>query len=183
MYIKKKYKNEGKEKLIIIAIAIIVFLILFSITFALINVNNKNMMSKIKIQNIDISNLSKEEAIERLKKWKEDKFSNSVVLKYNELEENINLEQLNIIYNTEKAIDEAYKVGRKGNIIENNYEILFTFIFNKNINLEYSLNEENLDKIIEELESKLPGAVIQSDYYIEESNLIIKKGQKRSTDK
>ena len=183
MYKKKKSKIEENKKLIVIGTAIIAFLIFLSIIFALINVNNKNMMSTIKIQNIQISNLSKEEAIQKIKNWKEEKISNSIVLKYNELEENINLEQLNVIYNTEKAIDEAYRTGRKGNIIQNNYDILFTFIFSKNIKLEYSYNEENLNKIIEELESKIPGAVVQSDYYIEDTNLIIKKGQKRSTNK
>ena len=50
-------------------------------------------------------------------------------------------------------------------------------IFGKNIEIQIDIDENKLDKKIEEISKKLPGAVEQSNYYIEDTNLIIKKGK------
>ena len=49
-------------------------------------------------------------------------------------------------------------------------------LFQKNINTNIKMNEEQINKKIEEINSKLPDALKQSNYYIEENNLIITKG-------
>ena len=49
-------------------------------------------------------------------------------------------------------------------------------MFERKMNIEISYNEEKLNKKIEEISNKLPGAVVQTSYYIEGEELIIKKG-------
>ena len=63
-------KNEisSKKKMVtigIISIVVIVAIIMFCTIFALTNINNTKIISGVKINNIDVSNLSQEEANEK----------------------------------------------------------------------------------------------------------------------
>lgn len=49
-------------------------------------------------------------------------------------------------------------------------------LFQKSLPIEVIYNEEKIDKKIEEISNKLPGTIVKSSYYIENEELIIKKG-------
>ena len=175
----EKPKNKKRKKVIIcVTIGIIIlFLLLFSSIFALININNSKIISGVKIEGIDISGLSKDEAKAKLEAVYNEKKEKEIPIKYNEFESSINPSMIELNYNIEKAVDEAINVGRNNNIFINNYNILFTLIGKKDINVEMTINEEATRKIIEDTGANLPGVVIESSYYIEGENLIITKGK------
>lgn len=50
-------------------------------------------------------------------------------------------------------------------------------LFNKEIELNIDMEKDKIDKKINEINNKLPNAMKKSNYYIEESNLIITKGR------
>lgn len=168
--------KSGKKILIIFITIFILILMLFSIVFSILNINNNKILIGVKIDNIDVSNLTLNEAEEKINNWYKENDEKNIILSYKELQENINISSIIIDKDINNATQEAYKVGRSGNIIKNNYAILFSLLTGKNINVNIEYNEEEIDKKIEEINSKLPGAVIQSNYYIENNNLIIKKG-------
>ena len=175
----EKPKNKKRKKVIIcVTIGIIIlFLLLFSSIFALININNSKIISGVKIEGIDVSGLSKDEAKAKLEAVYNEKKEKEIPIKYNEFESSINPSMIELNYNIEKAVDEAINVGRNNNIFINNYNILFTLIGKKDINVEMTINEEATRKIIEDTGANLPGVVIESSYYIEGENLIITKGK------
>lgn len=168
-----------KDNKITILTCSLVFLgiVMFSVIFSLINMSNEKIINGIKIENINISNLTKEQAKEKLQKWYEEIILQDITVKYEDLEENINIKEIEVQTNIDKLIEEALKIGRSGNIIKDNYDILFTMLFTKKINVEINYNEEKLNKKIEEISGKLPGSVIETNYYIEQEELIIKKGK------
>lgn len=49
-------------------------------------------------------------------------------------------------------------------------------LLQKSLPIEVIYNEEKIDKKIEEISNKLPGTIVKSSYYIENEELIIKKG-------
>lgn len=108
----------------------------------------------------------------------EEAVAKDITMYYEELEENISLEDLDIQVNIEKAITKALEIGRSGKILKDNYDILFSMLFKKELPIEVVYDEEKLDKKIKEISNKLPGAVIKNSYYIEDEELIIKKGTK-----
>ena len=175
----EKPKNKKRKKVIIcVTIGIIIlFLLLFSSIFALININNSKIISGVKIEGIDVSGISKDEAKAKLEAVYNEKKEKEIPIKYNEFESSINPSMIELNYNIEKAVDEAINVGRNNNIFINNYNILFTLIGKKDINVEMTINEEATRKIIEDTGANLPGVVIESSYYIEGENLIITKGK------
>ena len=175
----EKPQNKKRKKVIIfVTIGIIIlFLLLFSSIFALININNSKIISGVKIEGIDVSGLSKDEAKAKLEAIYNEKKEKEIPIKYNEFESSINPSMIELNYNVEKAVDEAINIGRNNNIFINNYNILFTLIGKKDINVEMTINEEATKKIIEDTGANLPGIVIESSYYIEGENLIITKGK------
>ena len=72
---------------------------------------------------------------------------------------------------------DAMTVGKGGNIIANNYNILFALFGGKNIKLEYTINEDQTKKEIENIQTNLPGTMVEPDYYREDDKLIIVPGK------
>lgn len=169
-------KNKKYLSFIFTAI-LLVILMIFSVIFALININNDKIYSGISIKGVDLSGLTKEEAIESLNELEKQKLSDDIILKLGEFETSINPEQIELNINIEKAVNEAYNIGRGGNIIINNYQIIGTLFTKQSIKPEVYYNEEVLDKFIGDLDSKIPDALIECSYYIEDDEAIITKGK------
>lgn len=146
--------------------------------FAILNLNNTTFCKGVKIKNIDISGLTVEEARTKVSMAVDAQLSPEIDLKYGEdYEITLSPEQIEYKYDLEKALKQAYDIGRNENIFENNYEILFIAFFDKNIELDYKYNEELLNNFIDDINSKIPGVVVEPSYYIEDKNLIISKGK------
>ena len=177
---RNRNRNTKKidKKVIFTILILLLFLLFISVIFSLINMGNNKIINRVYIGDINISNLSQEEAKEKIETWYKETALSNIELTYNELSENITIEQFNSTINSDELIKKACKIGKSGNIIKDNYEILFTLLFKNKIEMNIQLNNEKLDKKIEEINSKLPDALQKSNYYIEEDNLIIKKGKK-----
>ena len=177
----KNTKPKNKKKIIIASITSLIILLailLFSTIFALINLNNNKIVSGVKIEGIEVANLSKDEAIQKLETIYQEKLEKEIKVKYNDYESNISPNMLEVKYAIEDSVNQAMQIGRDGNIFSNNYNILFALMGKKDINVNMSLNEEIAKKTIEDIGANIPGIVIESSYYIEDNNLIITKGTK-----
>lgn len=181
---KAEKKNENvkklKKKYILVGIFIILFItigIIFSTIFALININNDKIISGVSISGIQVSGLSKDEAKSKIETLYQEKKEKEINIKYKDYETTLNPTLLEVNYNVDKAVDEAYSTGRKENIFLNNYDILFTLIGKKNIDVEMTINEEVTKQNIEDIGVNLPEVVIESSYSVEDDELIITKGK------
>jgi len=179
-----KNKKNAKNKIIIISVvsAIILIAILLCCTiFALLNVNNTKIVKGVTINKINVQELTKEEAKEVIKQKIEYELNKDIIIKTEDFEYSIKLSQIELEYKLEQSIENAYNIGRNGNIFVNNFDILNSMIRGKDINLEYTYNEELIGSIIKEISLKIPGAVEQANYYIENEKLYISKGKMGNT--
>lgn len=168
-----------KKKWLIPSIIVIVIIvaIFISTIFALVNMNNEKIISGISISGIDVSGLSKEEAIAKMTTIYQEKKEKEIGIQYEDYETTLNPTVMGVNYEIEQAVEEAYLVGKEDNIFMNNYNILFTLIGKKNIDVNMTLNEEVTRQTIEDIGVSLPGIIIESSYAIEEDELIITKGK------
>ena len=170
---------KNKIILIIVLIIFIIFFI-FSVIFSLLNLSD-NFISGITINDVNISKLNKEKANSMLSSLLNKKEKQEIKLIYTndkeKYEKNLDLSILNINFNLQDTLNEAYQIGRGKNIFHNNFDIIKTFIFKKNIDLKYTLDEKMLKNIISDISSNLPGKMIQSGYYVEDDTLILTKGK------
>lgn len=165
------------KKVIKIFIILFFILLFFSVIFALINSANDKILSRVFIEKIEVSNNSLEEATTKINDLINKIKNKEIKLIYNDYQTSLILNELEPEYNVNNAITKAYNIGRGGNIFINNYNILFTKIFSKNINIDKNYNKEKLVEKINEINSSLPDALQESEYYIEDNNLIITKGK------
>ncbi len=171
-------KNKKKWVMpTIIAVVAIVLIAFCSTIFALININNENIINGVSISGIDVSGLSKEEANEKLTTIYNEKKEKEIEVKYEDYETTLNPTLMEVNYDVEKAVNAAYEIGKGDNIFINNYNILFTQIGKKDIDVEMTLNEDVAKQTIEDIGVNLPGVLIESSYAIEEDELIITKGK------
>ena len=94
----KVKKSRNHQKIIIVSTIIITFLIFISVIFSLINIGNSKIIKNVYIGNIEVSGLSQEEAKEKI----ENILSNDIEIKYNEIEEKINIKDLEATTNVEE---------------------------------------------------------------------------------
>ena len=112
------------KKKILIIIVILFIVAFFSVIFSLINMGNDKIYSNIKIEGISVSGKEQEELNTELNKIYNEKKINGIKLKHGDYETTISYDQLGISAKIGDAVTKAYSIGRNGNIISNNYNIL-----------------------------------------------------------
>lgn len=172
-------KLHTKKYIVISFIVIIVLLLilLFSTIFALININKNTIISGISIKGIDVSNMTKEEAIQTVSNALSEKLSKELIFQHNDSTISLFPEQFEVSFDVESAVDTAYAKGRSGNIFQNNYDILFSLFFRTNIGPSFTFSEDALNSLITEMESNFSDRLIEPSYYIDGNNLVITKGK------
>ncbi len=171
-------KSSKKKIITILICAIILVVAIFASTgFALFNINNTKIISNISIEGIEVGGLTKKEAEQKILEKIEKNVEQNIIVKTNDFEYQFQLSQIEAKYDTNKAIEDAYSIGRDGNIFKNNLEIFKRKIKNKNIEVGIDYNQELLENIINEISVKIPGAVEEPNYCIEDKKLIITKGK------
>ena len=171
-------KSKRKYAVIAVSLGIVLLVALFiSTIFALVNINNENIISGVSISGIDVSGLSREEAKGKLEAVYNEKKENDIDLEHNEFETTLSPELMEVNYKIDEAVESAVSIGKSKNIFKNNYDILGTLIGKRNIPVEMTINEEATRQTIEDMNASLPDVLIDSSYSIEEDELIITKGK------
>ena len=172
-------KNIFTEIAKTFGILVFVFIILLCIAFLIftfVNSQHETILSGIYIKGVDVSNLSIDEAKEKVQNYINENLPENINLVHNDFETSIPLSALEVNFDVDSAVEQAYETGRTGNLFENSWTALKTMISNVNIEPTLTLNEEQLNIALNDISSKLPDAVIESGYYIDGNNLVITSG-------
>lgn len=172
--------SKTKKFIIFFVIPLIVLIILLAILstiFALINMNNTNIIDGVFIQGIDVSNLSVEDAKSKLSSIVNEYISKEITLKYGDFSKTLVPSQFNVNFDVDSAVQTAYSIGRSGNVFENNFAILNALLNSNNIGQNMEYDSELLDALLLELNNELPGRMENSGYYVDGTNLIIDSGK------
>ena len=168
--------NHNKKNIGVLITIIVLVVAVFSIIFALMNIDNNNIINGVNIEGVNVSGLTREDAKEKIDLIYEENNKKDIVLKYGEYETTINSKLIDTNYEIDDAVKNAISIGRDSNIVINNYNILLAKMGKKNVTVNISINEDELKTTIENISKDLPGALVQPSYYIEDDNLIITKG-------
>lgn len=176
---KKNQKSKNKRLWVIITIsAILIIGLIFSTVFALLNLGKQTIAKGVCVKGIDVSNLTIEEATNKVNEAINMELSLGLDLIYGEdYKIDFDANQIQYSYNVSDAVKQAYSIGKSDNIILNNYRLLLTAFVGTNIEVESTYHEESLAGIVDDISAKIPGIVVQASYYIEEDELIINNGK------
>lgn len=177
-----KTKKDALHKytifIAVISVLLLIGLGIFSTVFALMNRSSDKIVNGIYVKGIDVSGLTKEEAINKVNDIFVEKLKQNITLKHNEYETSISPEQMEMNFGVQDSIDMAYSVGRTGKILKDNYTIINAGLTKLEVNPAYQYNEKVIDDFITSAQGDLPDAVKQSGYSVEGNNLLISKGEK-----
>jgi len=173
----KKEKHFGTKKIaFIISGSILGLILLAMLIIILINLHSKTIFSNIFIDGINVSNLSKEEAISKINEEKLALLSHKLSLTYENMSTEITGNDIDATYDIQKSVDEAYSIGRYGNILSNNINMIKTNFNETDLSCDYLYNNDKLNAILTSITSKLP-QLQQPSYTINDNELIITKGK------
>ncbi len=175
-------KNEHKSHIGLLIFSIIFFIVfilasVFSTVFAFININNTTFVSGISILGIDVSGLSKDDAKQKVSDDVSNRLSTDVIFKHNDETYTLLPSSVGGSFDIDKVIDDAYSVGRSGNIFQNNFAILDAMINSKNFIPDFSFNSDSFDDSISQMNSNFADGIVEPSYDISGNNLIIKSGK------
>ena len=172
-------RHSHSKGLRIFGFSILLFIILLCIAFLIftfVNSKNQNIISGISIKDVNVSGLSTEKAKETIQNYINENLPENINLVHNDYETSIPLSALNVSFDIDSAVEQAYEIGKSGNIFENSFTALKTWIHPMDIELTATLDEKQLRTALNDISSKLPDTVIESGYYIEGNNLIVTRG-------
>ena len=168
--------KDKKSVAILILILFIVIIIFSFFAFTIYNIFNSNIINGVSVKGIDFSNTSPSDAKYQLENYLKNALPQEIKLKHGDFEASISLEQIGVNFNVKEAINDAYSIGRFGNFLENNLNVISALFKRINIEPNVELDEEQLTKNLQDISTQIPDAVKQSSYYIEGNNLIITAG-------
>lgn len=173
----KKHSHKKLVVFIVIFAILAVFILAFSTVFALININNNKIINGIQIQGIDVSNLTSEEATEKVSAIMNSFLDHEITIKHDDFTAVLIPKQFGVSFDVDKAITDAYSIGRSGNIFENNFEILNSLLKNNSIFIDVNYDESIFSSNINEINGLLPDKVVNSDYYVDGTTLYLTRGK------
>ena len=176
---KEETKKKGKTKKVIVIVFVILLILvaLFFTIFAILNLRNTKIIRGVQIGEINVSDMSKEDAKALLDERNAKNQEKQLVLKYGDLENKVTYSSLAVNYQIDEAINNAYNIGRDGNIFENNLDILKTWKDGEKVELKATVDTEKLNQVVQNINNTIQGAVVQPSYEVKDDKLIIKSGK------
>lgn len=171
--------TTDKNKVVVFVLIVLVCIIVcVSTLFAAINLKNTKIFNNVFISGMNVSGKTVDEARTLLEEKIEKYENKAITLKLDESEYNVNVNELGFdAVNVEKALEEAYNYGRNGTFIQNNYTILLSNFRNKEIELEYTLDDEVYDELVARITSANEKVSSDDSYEVSGDSIIVVKGQ------
>lgn len=145
-------KRNFLKVLIIFAVLLIVSIVLSGYML----LSTDKILSNVYINDIDVGGLSREEAFSKIKEIYEGVLKNTyLTLVYEDKDWKLAYNDIDYSYNYENAIDEAYRIGRTGNIISRYIVSIKSKFRISEIPLGFSYNEDNIIKKLDNISASI----------------------------
>ncbi|MDD7352591.1 MAG: VanW family protein [Peptoniphilaceae bacterium] len=144
------------NKKILIIVAIILMIIFMSVMYFTQEYINPNIHKGVKIEGVDVSNLSKEDALKEVKTVTDELIKNKVVnFYYDNIKLAVPLRDFGYELNLQDAVNSAFNYGRSENLFYNYFDIVKSSIFKKNFIAKSNIDNAKREKIIIDIGNKI----------------------------
>jgi len=173
----KSFPKKKKILFLIILLVMISLLIIFLSVILGYNITHRKIFSNMYISGIDVSNLTKEDAISKIENELLSVLNQEILIECEGKEYKIKPSDIGVKYNVQELVNEVYKIGRSGNILQNNINMIKTFFVDTNLELSFTHEDKKFEEIISEINSQF-SSLVQSSYKISDDKVVIKKGSR-----
>lgn len=173
----KNFKHDNIALVFITLVAIVIGICISTIMMFYLNQQNSDkIQSGVFIKDVNVSGLTKNEAIALVNSELESKMNDHIELVYKNSNYYLEVEQIDAKFDIESSVDFALKIGKTGNFFENVWQYINVLMANINIEPVLIYNDELLTYYLETIESFIPDQLQQAGYYVEDDELIITNG-------
>ncbi len=173
----KHFRHDNVFLVFIILLAIVIGIFIASTIFFYLNQQKSNVIQPgVFIKGINVSGLTKEEAIELVKKELSYQMNDHIELTYKNYNYYVEIEQIEAKFDIEASVNYALNLAKNGSFFENLTQYISILLTNIDIDPKLIYNEEALDSYLETIEKNLPDQLEQYGYYIEDDELFITNG-------
>lgn len=176
--LRNKFFNINNK--VLIGIAIFLMLIFISVMYFTSESLNTGIHRGVRVEDVDVSNLSKDEALKEVSKITEERINNKKInFSYGDRDLPIALKDFGYSLNLEDAINEAYSIGRSKGLFSNYLDIVSSFIFKKNIIADSSFDEGKKDAVLTNLAREIHKKPLDAHpIFNEDGTITIAKSEK-----
>ena len=172
--IVKMFRKDNTLFIYIVLVAIFIGIIFASFFAFYVNQKGKDtIQGGVYIKGINVSGLTKQEAISLLHSELDTKFNDHIVLKYKNYDYYLEPEQIEVEFDVEDSVEFAYSIGREKGMFQDVKDYIAVLMNHINIEPVFRYNENALQKYLEDVEAKLPDQLEQSSYYLEDDDELI----------
>jgi vancomycin resistance protein YoaR len=178
MELQKQPQNTKPVKILIVSLIVLILLIL-AITgqFAYAALTNDKIYGGVFINDLDTSGFSKSELLNLLKENYENGFAETeIILKAEDKTKKILYSDFDVRLNISEAVENAYGVGRSGNIFKRCYQIFSAARAHVTIRIPVSYDREKLEDIVEAFYNETLISVKEADLLIQDGKVVIRSG-------
>ena len=176
--LRNKFFNINNK--VLIGIAIFLMLIFISVMYFTSESLNIGIHRGVRVEDVDVSNLSKDEALKEVSKITGERINNKKInFHYGDRDLPIALKDFGYSLNLEDAVNEAYNLGRSKGLFSNYLDIISSLIFKKNIIADSSFDEGKKDAVLTNLAREIHKKPLDAHpIFNEDGTITIAKSEK-----
>lgn len=174
---KKIFRRDNIILVFTILLAIVVGIIIAMVTMFYSNQQNTDkIQSGVFIKGINVSGLTKEEAIALVNSELDKQMNDHIELIYKNNNYYVEVEQIGAKFDIEASVDYAFNIAKSGVFLQDMAEYFTVLMTNIEIEPKLTYNDEELTNYLKTIEAYLPDQLVQHGYYVEDGELIVTNG-------
>ncbi len=181
LVINSNSKNKKYTKIVLISVISFLALIIISlVSIVCINKFNKNVYKNIYLYEINLSGKSRDQLEEVVNELSNNVDNKKIdVYQDDEIIYSINANDVNLKIDVQKTLDNIMSIGRTGNIINDNIEIIKLFFGSKKIKPEFTYDNGKFDEALKNIKLSIKDLYSDDSYSVDEKNhkLVIVRGK------
>ena len=173
----KMFRRDNVALVFVILLAIVVSMVIGAIMAFYHNMQNTNLIQAgVFIKGINVSGLTKEEAIKLVEDDLKGQMNDNIELTYKNHNYYVEVEQIEAKFDVASSVDYAFGIAKSGDFIKDVTDYITVLVHNINIEPIFVYNDKELQKYLETIERNLPDQIVEASYYLEDDELVITKG-------
>jgi vancomycin resistance protein YoaR len=175
----KQQREKKKHVLVIVLLIFIAIIVLTGTVFAYLTLQYDKVYKGVHIEGNDVSGLSKEEVKQFLDNmYQVPSEESEIILRAAGKELKASFPELGVYYDTAAASEEAYSIGRSGNIFRRLYDIALAGIKGLRLSIVPSFDEDKIETLAEKFFNKTHESVKEGSLVITDSQAVIRSGKR-----
>lgn len=176
--VQKQTKKAVSRKAIVIALVVVIMLsIAITAQLAYLILRNDRVYSGVYINDVHVGGLTRQQVAQLLHSEYRDKIKDlEITIHAGDQSEILKFSDLDMKIDVEGTINEAFSIGRTGNIFERFRDILMARKNNPVIKVAYEYDKQKVDEVIESLYEKTLIPVKEADLLIRDDMVVVRSG-------